>query len=74
VQSQGNWGIDCSDHAVFVANTTTCRVVTILVSARLGGGSFPGFYSHYSLTRAIERNLGLPLLAGANRVKRAPIY
>jgi hypothetical protein len=74
IQSQGNWGIDCSDHAVFVANTTTCRVVTILVSARLGGGSFPGFYSHYSLTRAIERNLGLPLLAGANRVKRAPIY
>jgi phosphatidylinositol-3-phosphatase len=74
VQSQGNWGIDCSDHAVYVANTTTCRVVTILVSARLDGGSFPGFYSHYSLTRAIERNLGLPLLAGANRVKRAPIY
>jgi hypothetical protein len=74
VQSQGNWGIDCSDHTVFLNNTTTCRVVTILVSARLRGGSFPGFFSHYSLTRAIERNLGLPLLAGANRVKRAPIY
>jgi phosphatidylinositol-3-phosphatase len=74
IQSAGNWGIDCSDHAVYVANTTTCRVVTILVSARLGGGSFPGFYSHYSLTRAIERNFGLPLLAGANRVKRAPIH
>jgi phosphatidylinositol-3-phosphatase len=74
VQSQGNWGIDCSDNAVFVNNTTTCRVVTILVSARLRGGSFPGFFSHYSLTRAIERTFGLPLLGGANRVKRAPIY
>jgi hypothetical protein len=74
VQSQGNWGIDCSNHAVFVANTTTCRVVTILVSARLHAGPFPGFFSHYSLTRAIERNFGLPLLAAANRVKRAPIY
>ena len=53
---------------------TTCRVVTILVSARLHAGPFPGFFSHYSLTRAIERNFGLPLLAGANRAKRAPIY
>jgi hypothetical protein len=74
VQSQGNWGIDCSNHAVFIANTTTCKVVTILVSARLHTGPFPGFFSHYSLTRAIERNFGLPLLGGANRVKRAPIY
>jgi hypothetical protein len=74
VQSQGNWGIDCSDHAVFVANTTTCKVVTILVSARLHAGAFPGFVGHYSLTRAIERNFGLALLGGANRVKRAPIY
>jgi hypothetical protein len=74
VQSQGNWGIDCSSHTVFVDNKTTCRVVTILVSARLHAGPFPGFFSHYSLTRAIERNFGLPLLAGANRAKRAPIY
>jgi phosphatidylinositol-3-phosphatase len=74
VQSQGNWGIDCSDHAVFVPNKTTCRVVTILVSARLHAAPFPGFFSHYSLTRAIERNFRLGLLGGADRVKRAPIY
>jgi phosphoesterase family protein len=74
VQSQGNWGIDCSNPTVFKANTTTCRVTTILVSARLPAGPDAGFYSHYSLTRAFERTLGLPLLAGATRVATAPIH
>ena len=74
MQSQGNWGIDCSNATVFKANTATCRVTTILVSARLPAGPDAGFYSHYSLTRAFERTLGLPLLAGATRVATAPIH
>jgi hypothetical protein len=51
-------------------------VVTILVSARLSGGSTNTFYSHYSLTAAFGANFGLPLLAGAKNswVTPAPIY
>jgi phosphatidylinositol-3-phosphatase len=73
-QTQGNWGIDCSNPSVFAANSATCRVVTILISARLPAAPAVKFYSHYSLTRAIERNFGLPYLGGAARVTAAPIY
>lgn len=74
VLNKGNWGMDCSNATVYNANVATCQVVTILVSARLPGGSTSNFYSHYSLTRAIEQNFGLPLLGGAARVTTAPIY
>jgi chitodextrinase len=74
-QAKGNWGIDCSNPAVYNGNTATCQVVTILVSARLSGGTTNTFYSHYSLTAAFEANFGLPLLAGATDpwVTPAPI-
>ena len=74
VLNKGNWGMDCSSAAVYNANKATCQVVTILVSARLPGGPTSTFFSHYSLTRAIEQNFGLPLLGGAARVTTAPIY
>jgi len=76
VQTQGNWGIDCSNPTVYEAKKATCQVVTILVSARITAGSTSTFYSHYSLTAAFERNFGLPLLAGARNswVTPAPIY
>ena len=74
VLNKGNWGMDCSNPTVYQANVTTCHVVTILVSARLPAGSTSTFYSHYSLTRAIEKNFALPLLGGASRVATAPIY
>jgi hypothetical protein len=75
-QAKGNWGIDCSNPAVYTGNKATCQVVTILVSARLSGGTTSTFYSHYSLTAAFESNFGLPLLAGATDswVTPAPIY
>jgi phosphatidylinositol-3-phosphatase len=73
-QSHGNWGIDCSNPTVFGANTSTCRVVTILISARLPAAPAVKFYSHYSLTRAFEKNFGLPFLGGAAKVTAAPIY
>jgi len=75
-QAKGNWGIDCSNPTVYNGNKATCQVVTILVSARLSGGSTNTFYSHYSLTAAFEANFGLPLLAGAKNswVTPAPIY
>ena len=73
-QGQGNWGIDCSNPSVFAANSATCRVATILISARLPAAPAVKFYSHYSLTRAIERNFGLPYLGGAAGVTAAPIY
>jgi hypothetical protein len=74
-QAKGNWGIDCSNPSVYNANTATCQVVTILVSARLKGGQTNTFLSHYSLTAAFEANFGLPLLAGAKNpwVTPAPI-
>jgi hypothetical protein len=74
VLNKGNWGMDCSNPTVYQANFGTCHVATILVSARLSGGSVSAFYSHYSLTRATEQTLGLPLLGGATRVAAAPIY
>ena len=61
-QAKGNWGIDCSNHTVYLANTQTCQVATILVSARIPAGATSAFYSHYSLGAAIEQNFGLPLL------------
>ena len=75
-QAKGNWGIDCSNPSVYTAKKSTCQVVTMLVSARLSGGSTSAFYSHYSLTAAFEANFGLPLLAGAKNswVTPAPIY
>jgi hypothetical protein len=74
-QAKGNWGIDCSNPTVYNGNKATCQVVTILVSARLSGGTTNTFLSHYSLTAAFESNFGLPLLAGANDswVTPAPI-
>jgi hypothetical protein len=74
VKDKGNWGIDCSDHTFYTKNQGTCQVATILVSARLPAGSTSTFYSHYSLTRAIEQNFRLKLLGGATRVAAAPIY
>jgi phosphatidylinositol-3-phosphatase len=74
VKDKGNWGIDCSNQTFYNANKATCQVVTILVSARIAAGPTNAFYSHYSLTRAIEQNFGLPLLGGANSVATAPIY
>jgi phosphatidylinositol-3-phosphatase len=75
-QAKGNWGIDCSNPSVYNGNKATCQVVTILVSARLSGGSTSAFYSHYSLTAAFQANFGLPLLGGATDswVTPAPIY
>ncbi len=73
VLNKGNWGINCSDPAIWAAKKTTCQVVTMLVSARLPAGVDGTFYSHYSLTRAIEENFGLPLLGGAQTAPRAPI-
>jgi hypothetical protein len=75
-QAKGNWGIDCSNPSVYNANTATCHVVTILVSARITAGPTGTFLSHYSLTAAFEANFGLPLLAGAKNtwVTPAPIY
>jgi hypothetical protein len=73
-QAKGNWGIDCSNPTVYAANTATCHVVTILVSARLPAGPTNVFYSHYSLTAAFESNFGLPLLGAAPTVTPAPIY
>jgi hypothetical protein len=73
VLKKGNWGMDCSDPAVWAAKKSTCQVVTILVSARIPAGNDGAFYSHYSLTRAIQENFGLPLLGGAKTVSRAPI-
>jgi Phosphoesterase family len=72
-QVKGNWGIDCSNAAVYAANPATCQVVTILVSARIPAGSTNVFYSHYSLTSAFESNFGLPLLGAAPTVTPAPI-
>ncbi len=72
-QDKGNWGIDCSNHAVYVANTQTCQVATILVSARITPGATSAFYSHYSLGAAIEQNFGLPLLGHEASVTPAPI-
>ena len=76
VQTKGNWGIECSNPTVYNGNKATCQVVTILVSARLSGGSTNTFYGHYSLTAAFEANFALPLLAGAKNswVTPAPIY
>jgi hypothetical protein len=74
VKDKGNWGIDCSNQSFYNANRGTCQVVTILVSARITAGPTNAFYSHYSLTRAIEQNFGLPLLGGAKNVATAPIY
>jgi len=61
---------------VYNANTATCHVVTILVSARITAGPTSTFLSHYSLTAAFEANFGLPLLAGAKNswVTPAPIF
>lgn len=73
VLKKGNWGMDCSNPSVYQAKKATCQVTTILVSARIPAGSDGAFYSHYSLTRAIEQNFGLPLLGGARNVARAPI-
>lgn len=73
-QAKGNWGIDCSNPAVYAAKTATCQVVTILVSARIPAGPTNVFYSHYSLTSAFESNFGLPLLGAAPTVTPAPIY
>jgi len=75
-QAKGNWGIDCSNPSVYNANTATCHVVTILVSARITAGPTSTFLSHYSLTAAFEANFGLPLLAGAKNswVTPAPIF
>ncbi len=75
-QAKGNWGIDCSNPAVYTAKTATCQVVTILASARITAGPTSTFYSHYSLTAAFESNFGLPLLGGATDswVTPAPIY
>jgi Phosphoesterase family len=73
-QVKGNWGIDCSNAAVYAANTATCQVVTLLVSARIPAGSTNVFYSHYSLTSAFESNFGLPLLGAAPTVTPAPIH
>jgi phosphoesterase family protein/fibronectin type III domain protein len=73
VLDKGNWGMDCSNPSVYQAKKATCQVTTILVSARIPAGSDGAFYSHYSLTRAIEQNFGLPLLGGARNVARAPI-
>jgi phosphatidylinositol-3-phosphatase len=73
VLTKGNWGMDCSDPAVWAAKKSTCQVVTILVSARIPAGNDGTFYSHYSLTRAIQENFGLPLLGGAKTATRAPI-
>ena len=73
VLNKGNWGIDCSDPAIWAAKKSTCQVVTILVSARIPAGIDGSFYSHYSLTRAIQENFGLPLLGGARTATRAPI-
>ena len=73
VLNKGNWGIDCSDPAIWAAKKSTCQVVTILVSARIPAGIDGTFYSHYSLTRAIQENFGLPLLGGARTATRAPI-
>lgn len=74
VLNKGNWGMDCSSPAVYQNNVATCQVPTILVSARMPGGSDNAFYSHYSLTRAFEQNFGLPLLGGAQSATTAPIY
>ncbi len=73
VLDKGHWGMDCSDPAVYAANKGTCQVTTILVSARIPAGNDGAFYSHYSLTRAIQENFGLPLLGGAKTAPRAPI-
>jgi hypothetical protein len=73
VLKKGNWGMDCSNLSVYQAKKATCQVTTILVSARIPAGNDGAFYSHYSLTRAIELNFALPLLGGANNVARAPI-
>lgn len=73
VLNKGNWGIDCSNPTVYHANVGTCQVATILVSARLPAGTASAFYSHYSLTAAIEHTFALPLLGGAQRVTPAPI-
>jgi phosphatidylinositol-3-phosphatase len=74
VKNKGNWGMNCSSPAVYAANKGTCQVTTILVSARISSGPTGVFYSHYSLTAAIEANFGLPLLGGASGATPAPIY
>jgi chitodextrinase len=73
-QAKGNWGIDCSNHTVYLANTKTCQVATVLISARIPAGATSAFYSHYSLGAAIEQNFGLPLLGHEASVTPAPIY
>ncbi len=73
-QVKGNWGIDCSNHTVYLANTKTCQVATILISARMPTGPTSAFYSLYSVGAAIEQNFGLPLLGHEASVTPAPIY
>ena len=58
---------------MYLAKKTTCQVVTILVSARMPAGPTP-FYSHYSLTAAIEQTLGLPVPRLPRHSSKAPIY
>ena len=72
-QVKGNWGIDCSNHTVYLANTKTCQVATILISARMPTGPTSAFYSLYSIGAAIEQNFGLPLLGHEASVTPAPI-
>jgi len=74
VLNKGNWGMNCASAAVYKANVATCQVTTILVSSRIKPGPATAFYSHYSLTRAIEQNFHLPLLGGAKTSAAAPIY
>ena len=67
-QDKGNWGIDCSNHAVYVANTQTCQVATILVSARITAGRDVGLLQPLQPRRCHRAELR-PATAGPRGIR-----